>query len=325
MKEIKIFIRLAECFQEEISQYLIAPLREKGCTITERFMEHPLEEQQLIDALQGYTIAVIGTEDISRRVLEQTKLSMVCCSGGGLNHVDLKAAEALGIMVTHAPLANIHAVAEFAAAVLLDRMRRVTECRRAVENGSWPLLVGKYSGRTTVGIIGLGNIGRLAARKISGIGFHVIGYDVIRGEDSPYFEFVDMQQLLERSNAILIHIPLTAQTRGMIGEKEIAAMRNRPCIINLSRGGIVDERALVKALQEKRISGAALDVFEHEPLAESDLLCSFGEETLLLTPHVAATTRDAVACVSETISKQITSYLEGAEPPFTVVGAAAER
>jgi len=310
-------IMLDECFREAVEQLVIGPLREQDWTVHSRFRDRPYEGTQLLSVLKTAQIAVIGTEVIDRVVIQNaTGLKLICCSGGGVDHVDLSTAQQRGITVTHAPMANTNAVAEFAMALITDRMRRISESCEAVKEGRWPLLVGRHCRTTTLGVVGLGRIGRLTAKKAVGMGFRVIGNDVDPGESCPGVRLVDMDTLLAESQVIVVHVPLTEFTRNLVSYNEFAKMRNAPFLINVSRGGVINEDALIDALERDLICGAALDVFSQEPLPPNSPLRKLGTGELLLTPHMAGSTEEAVMRVGETIHSQLVAFLRGETPPF---------
>jgi glyoxylate reductase len=208
----------------------------------------------------------------------------------GVDHVDLAAATARRIPVGHTPGVLTDTTAELALSLLLDAARRVTEADRFVRAGRWrewapDLLLGRDLAGSTLGVIGLGAIGRALAARASALGMRVLGWNRTP-RPVPGVEAVSLGDLLEGSDFVSVHVALSDETRGLIGAAALARMRPGAYLVNVARGGIVDEDALAAALASGRLAGAALDVFATEPLPPASPL--FAAPHLVLTPHIGS-------------------------------------
>ena len=248
-------------------------------------------------------------------------LQVVGRLGVGLDNIDVPACEARGIRVVPATGANAESVAEYVVTVALVLLRGAYFSTRAVEAGTWPrqtLSQGREAAGKVLGLVGFGGIGRLTARKATALGMRCIGYDsqVSRG-DAVWAESAteprDLDALLRESDVVSLHVPLTPQTRGLLGRERLSAMKRDAIVVNTARGGIVDEAALAAMLREGRLGGAALDVFEAEPLAAGSPLT--GAPRLILTPHVAGVTLESNERVSAVIAEEVSRLLETPPPP----------
>lgn len=222
-------------------------------------------------------------------------LKVIGRAGVGLDNIDVEYAKSKGIKVVNTPGATSISVAELAIGLMLAVYRKIAYGDRETRAGNWPKkkckgmeLYGK-----TVGIIGFGRIGREVARRIRAFGCKAIYYDIHRPprevEEELGVEYRELEDLLRESDIITIHVPLTPQTKHLINEERIAKMKDGAVIINTSRGGVVDEDALYNALKSGKLYGAALDVYENEPLKESKL---FELDNIVLTPHIGAQTKE---------------------------------
>jgi (S)-sulfolactate dehydrogenase len=235
--------------------------------------------------------------------------------GVGLDNIDLAACEARGITVIPATGANAESVAEYVITAAFMLLRGAYASTRAVEAGTWPrqmLSQGREAAGKVLGIIGLGSIGRLTARKARAMGMRVIAHDPqLPPTDSAWNELgsapLSLEELLREADVVSLHIPLTAQTRGLLGRERLSTMKRDAVVINTARGGIIDEAALATMLREGRLGGAALDVFTDEPLAAGSPLV--GAPRLLLTPHIAGVTVEANERVSALIAERVADAL----------------
>ncbi|MGH3646164.1 MAG: phosphoglycerate dehydrogenase [Micromonosporaceae bacterium] len=248
------------------------------------------------------------------------RLSVVARAGVGLDNVDVPAATSRGVMVVNAPTSNIVSAAEQAVALLLACARNIAPANAALKQGEWKR--SKYTGvelaGKTVGIVGLGRIGVLFAQRMAAFGTRLIAYD-------PYIQppraaqlgvrLVSLEELLAESDFISIHLPKTAETLGLIGEKELALVKPSVRIINAARGGLIDEQALANALAEGRVAGAGVDVFATEPCTASPL---FDHEQVVVTPHLGASTAEAQDKAGTAVAKSVKLALQGEFVPDAV-------
>ncbi|OIW25718.1 putative D-3-phosphoglycerate dehydrogenase [Coniochaeta ligniaria NRRL 30616] len=249
------------------------------------------------------------------------KLRVVVKQGVGVDNIDLAAAAAAGVAVHNTPALNSESVAEFSLALALSLSRRVTEIDRRVRQGekvARSRVLGLSLFRKTVGVVGMGNIGRIAARKwIGACESRVLAYDPVapRGvwdrEQIPHTRVGSLEELLREADVVTLHVPLLDSTRGMIGGRELACMKDRSILINASRGGIVDERALLEELRRKRIWGAVLDAVEVEP----PTLEAYGDflelDNVIITPHIGASTIENQSNSGLAVVRTLLAVLEG--------------
>jgi len=243
------------------------------------------------------------------------KLRVVGRLGVGLDNIDVEACKARGIQVIPATGANALAVAEYVVCAAMLLLRGAYLSSAEVAAGEWPrgaLGEGREVAGKTLGIVGFGGIGRLVAKLAQGLGMNVIAADALIPPASPVWRGSGVVQrpldaLLAESDAITLHVPLTNDTRRLIDAARIGRMKQGAVLINTARGGVVDEAALVAALKSGRLGGAALDVFEHEPLPAGSPLAD--APNLLLTPHVAGVTREANERVSSMIAQKVEEAL----------------
>lgn len=244
------------------------------------------------------------------------RLECVGRLGVGLDNIDQEACAARGVAVYPATGANDQSVAEYVITMVLVLLRGAYLATDRVRNGSWPRqnLIGRETAGRTLGLIGLGNIARQVASRAKALGMDVTAFDPLLPDADPIWEGVQrksLADLLKSADAISLHVPLTAETRGLIGADEFAAMPRGSVVINTARGGVLDEAALAEALRMRHIGGAALDVFAAEPL-DADAGAAFdGLDNVILTPHVAGVTEESNLRVSALIARRITAHLGG--------------
>ena len=244
------------------------------------------------------------------------RLRLICVAATGMNQIDLEAAAELGIAVKNAVGYSTHAVTETTIGAAIGLLRQIGYYDRFVKSsyaGSdrqfhFGRTTGQLHGKTW-GIIGLGNIGHAVARVAEALGCRVV-YTSVSGtvREEPY-PALSLDELLRTADVVSIHAPLTPRTRGLIGTRELALMKSSALLINVARGGIVDERALAEALDAGRLAGAALDVFEHEPIEVGNPLLTIKEpDRLLLSPHNAWSPVEAVEVLIDCIVENIRTY-----------------
>jgi len=227
--------------------------------------------------------------------------------GVGLDNIDVEACAARGIEVIPATGANAESVAEYVVAAAIVLLRGAFFSTRAVEAGTWPrqtLSQGREASGKAMGLVGYGSIGRLTARKAEAMGMRISSYD----PQVPEATTRDLDELLRSSDVVSLHLPLTRETRGLLDARRLGLMKRDAILINTARGGIVDEAALASMLREGRLGGAALDVFDKEPLAAGSPLS--GAPRLVLTPHIAGVTLEANERVSALIADRVLAALE---------------
>ena len=252
------------------------------------------------------------TEDLLARA---PKLACIGRQGVGLDNIDMGACARHGVSVYPAIGANAQSVAEYAVTAVLMLLRGVYRGSEAVASGAWPRqeMIGREAAGKTLGIIGFGGIGRQTARRATALGMEVVACDPYLDGTDPAWALargVALGELLARSDAISLHVPLTPETRRMIGPDQFAAMRPGAVLVNTARGGVVDEAALAEALASGDLGGAALDVFETEPLTAAAAARFRGLGNLILTPHIAGLTEESEARVSTMVVDKVLAHLE---------------
>ena len=251
-------------------------------------------------------------------------LKMISRWGVGYDSVDVDAASERGILVTNTPGSNAYAVAEHTVMMMLALCHHLTEHRDCLEQGIWSNRNFASSTRTlnnaAVGLIGGGNIGRRVAQRVQAFGARVKYYDPFRlneeAERRLNMEYASLDELLETSDFISIHVPLTDASYHMIGEREIARMKPEVYLINTARGGLIDEEALVKAIDEHRIAGAGIDCIEHMPLRADDPLLH--RTNILVTPHTAGTANDIASVTVPMIAETVMELYRGQSVRYAV-------
>jgi D-3-phosphoglycerate dehydrogenase/(S)-sulfolactate dehydrogenase len=299
-------------------------LRDEGFETVHRPLLGPRTEDQLIELLRGVEGAIASTDSFTARVLNASpQLRVISRTGVGYDAIDLDAATARGIVVCNTPGVNRHAVAEWTLALMLYCARNMGANMAEVRRGGWRRSHGVDLAGKTLGIVGLGTIGKEVAQRARAFEMTILACDV--AEDAQFAEehdvrYVPMNRLLTESDFVTLHLFLDAGSRHLIDAARLALMKPTAYLINTSRGGVVDTRALYEVLRGQRIAGAALDVFEEEPLAPDSPLREL--DNLYLSPHTAGSTRDARARSGALAAENLIRALQGRRP-LHVVNAAA--
>ena len=293
----------------------LAPLR--GDSRFELIDRPGLTGDALADAMVGVdAVLVRSATKITRESLARAdRLTVIGRAGVGVDTIDVDAATERGIAVLTAPAGNTISAAELTIALILSLVRHVPAADRSMRAGKWDRK--SFSGAElqgkTLGLLGAGRIGSEVARRARAFGMRVLAYDPFLTEERAQaigLELATLETILREADIISIHVPLTETTAGLVGERQLAMMKRSSFIVNVARGGVIDEKALLRALAEKRIAGAALDVFETEPLPADDPLRSL--ENVVLTPHLGASTAEAQHSVALEIADAVrAALLEG--------------
>ena len=295
------------------------------CSYDMNTEDRPATRDELINAVKNYTAVIVMLNDnVDAEVISHagSNLKLIANYGVGFNNIDVKAANAKGIRVSNTPDVLTDATADCAWALLFAAARRVIECDNIARKGSFlwspEYMLGYDVTGKTLGIIGAGRIGANFGRKaIRGFSMKVIYYG---RHNSPELDelgakLVSFDELLSESDYISLHVPLTPETKHLIGAKELAKMKRTAILINTARGPVIDEKALAEALKNHVIAAAGLDVYEREPEVEEGLK---GLSNVVLMPHVGSGTFDARANIGLVDVKNVKAVLEGKEPPNEV-------
>jgi D-3-phosphoglycerate dehydrogenase / 2-oxoglutarate reductase len=294
---------------------LLAPLTDAGIEIRWNERGRALSEAELIEQLDGAVAVVAGMERYTERVFAQApSLKVVARVGVGYEHVDLPAATRHGVAVAMAFGTNHDAVADHALSLMAAAAHRIVEYDRKVRAGGWGTLLHGRIHEAVVGVVGFGRIGRAVAKRCLGFNMEVLIADPVAEADTVArlgYCLVELDELLRRSDFVTLHAPLTAETRHLIDAPRLALMKPSAILVNTARGGLVDEQALVEALAEQRLGGAALDVFEVEPLPDGPLRRL---EQVVLTPHVAGLSAASLQAMALRTCENILALLRGRDP-----------
>lgn len=309
---------------EKIADAGLEALRAAGHEVDVRIGLTPEELREAVPGAEALLIRSSTTVD-AHVLAAGTDLVAVGRAGIGLDNVDVAEATRLGVMVVNAPQSNVISAAEHTVALLFALARNIPQAHAALTSGRWERSAwnGVEVYDKTLGILGLGRVGRLVAQRMLAFGMHLVAYDVFVSEERARqmsVELVSLEELLKVSDFITVHLPKTPETVGTIGPKELAMVKPTVRLVNTARGGIVDEQALVEALEQGLIAGAALDVFAEEPTTESPL---FHMPNVVVTPHLGASTVEAQDKAGVTVAEQIQLALSGDFVPYAVNVAAA--
>lgn len=296
-------------------------LRRHDCELIDHGDVEPMDEEALLRLAPAAAALIAGPEPVTDRVMAAAPLlRMINAPGVGFDHIDVAAATRRGIAVCVAAGCNQHAVAEMALGMMIGLARRICVADRAVREGRWPAETGPELWGKTLGIVGLGQIGKSLASIGKGLGMRVLATDSV---PDPTFAnehgigHVPLAELLQEADFVSLHCPLTPQTRGLIDAEALARMKTTAYLINTARGPLVDEAALARALRERRLAGAGLDVFAVEPPA-NNLFREF--ENVIMTPHRAGATPEAIERSLEVALTNATLVLHDRKPLYQING-----
>ncbi len=294
---------------DPLAEEAIEVLKKAGAEVVEDFES---KGPALVEKIADFDAIIVrsGTQVTKEIIDAAKKLKVIGRAGTGLDNIDRKAAEAKGIKVLNTPFGNSISACEHAIALMLALCRNIPQGHASVKAGKWERHVFKGTElyKKTIGIIGLGHIGLEVAKRLKAFDTTVLAFDPF-AKDEVFGEAgaqkTEFDELLSKSDFITVHVPKTKETIGMIGKEEFAKMKKGVRLINAARGGIVDEKALLGAINAGIVAGAALDVFEQEPPKNKELLSC---EKIIFTPHQGANTQEAKA----RCGVQIAEYVIGA-------------
>lgn len=290
-------------------------LQEAGCRLERNQGQRPLTETEMVETVSGFDALLVGLDPVTEKVLAAAPgLKVISKYGAGLDNIDLKAATRRGVVVTYTPGANTEAVADLTFGLLLAAGRRIAEAHESVRLGRWEPFLGVDLWGGTLGIIGAGRIGRAVAWRARGFNMRVLAHDFSPDHswaESCGVSYVGLEELMRQSDFVTVHLPLTNETRGLIGARLLKVMKPSAVLVNTARGGIVDEKALIDILKHGGIFGAALDVYSVEPLREKELLSL---PRLVTTPHISAYSRGALLEMGITAADNLIRVLQHRRP-----------
>ena len=302
------------------------PIAQEGIDLLSKYAQVDVKTKQspeeIIPIIGNYDALIVRSQtQVTADIIAAGKnLQIIGRAGVGIDNIDTNAASQHGIIVVNAPTGNTVSAAEHTIALMLALARNIPQANSSLKSGKWQRadFMGTEVKGKTLGIVGLGNVGSEVARRARGLEMNIIGYDPIISDDRAsnlQVELVPLTQLIKESDFITLHIPLTESTKNIIGEKELTTVKPNVRIINAARGGLIDNDALVKAVNEKRVAGAAIDVFENEPCTESPL---FDCDKIIVTPHLGASTTEAQTLAATEVVQQIIDVFNGQPAKYAV-------
>lgn len=291
-------------------------IREAGYETVHSHWTGRRTEDELIDLLQGIDGAIVAGDKFTPRVIQSVdRLKVISRTGVGYDAIDVAAATARGIAVCSTPDVNKYSVADWTIGLILQCARKIVQNEAEVRVGRWTRIEGRDLWDSTLGLVGLGSIGKEVVRRARAFGMRIIACDPRQDEAFAAengVSYVSMEELLRESDYVSLHTFLNKDTRHMVNAERLALMKPTAYLINTSRGGIVDQEALYEALKARRIAGAALDVFESEPLEENSPLRKL--DNLYVSAHVGGVTSDARARSGRTAAENLLAVLQGRKP-----------
>ena len=295
-------------------------LEEKVETVAYNPTGKPLSSNDVAALLPGVDGYIAGLDVIDRAALESAdRLKVIARYGVGVDNVDLESAKEKGIIVTNTPGANSVSVAELALGLMLALARQIPEAVHSVQQGKWPRYSGVSLEGKTVGILGLGAIGKQLARRLAGFDCQILAYDPFADESfarERNIELASMDEVIARSDFLSLHLPLLPETRGLVSQEFLAKMKKGSFLINTSRGEVVDEEALQRALGSGYLRGAGLDAFTVEPPDSANPLLHMPQ--VIATPHLGAQTDGATSNMGWFAMADCLAVLDGEEPKYRV-------
>jgi D-3-phosphoglycerate dehydrogenase len=285
-------------------------LKEKGYELITNPYGRIMTEEEMIDSIKDVDGIILGVDPCSKKVLEKAK-SLKCISryGVGLDNIDLEYAKKMNIPVHRTMGANSNAVADYAFGLMLNITRKISHIDRECRSGNWKKIKTSEMWKKTIGIIGLGAIGKGVAKRASGFNMNVLAYDLYKDEKyakENNIEYVDLETIYKNADFISLHLPLTSDTKDLISYNEFDMMKDTAVVVNTARGGVINEDALFDALNNKKILGAGIDVFEQEP-PSNDKFTQL--DNIVIGSHCAASTKEAIDNMSLMATKNLIDSL----------------
>lgn len=291
-------------------------LEEGGCEIIENRVGRPHTFEELVPLVSDIDGVIAGVDTWDEAVFKLApNLKAIARFGVGVDNIDLAKAREYGIQVTNVPGGNADAVAELAVGLILSMIRNIPALHQSARRGYWDRYVGEEIQGKTVGLLGFGNIAQMTAKKLQGFDVKLIAYDKYPNADKAKeygVELVSSDDVLKRSDVVSMHLPSLKETYHMMSDEQFSMMKKTAFFVNTARGALVDEKALHRALQTRSIAGAAIDVYEQEPVSADNPL--FQLDNLISTPHTAAETVETYRRVGLVTAQALLDVFAGKEP-----------
>lgn len=294
-------------------------LGNNGCSVIEHPRTGTIGRETLLRVISAAVGYIVGSEPVTDEVFAAApNLKVITAQGVGYDHIDVEAATRHGVVVCNCAGCNNHAVSEMALGLMLGLARQILATDRAVRAGEWPATTGPELWGKTLGIVGLGQIGKAVCRRAKGFGMQIVAYELY--PDAAFAQswglrYLPLDELLATADVITLHAPVTPETRHLINRATLALMKPGAFLINTARGELVDEAALAESLRDGRLAGAAADVFATEPPGDSPLLAL---DNFIATPHSAGQTEDGLRAMGDVTAENALRVLRGEEPLFRV-------
>tara|TARA_B100001250_G_scaffold65148_1_gene51600 strand:+ start:14643 stop:15599 length:957 start_codon:yes stop_codon:yes gene_type:complete len=289
-KGFRTKVLLAPSSFGSVSKIPLQMLRERDIEVISNGLGRTLNEQELLSHLEGCNAVIAGTEAYNQKILtESTNLKIISRLGVGIDNIDLDIAKKEQIFVSWCSTSPSQAVAELVLSLFLNLSRSVVDMNNDLKSGIWKKTMGSLVSGKTVGVIGLGSIGKKFVEITQGLKLNYLAYDLHKDKsfsEKNKVQYVSLKKLLEESDMITIHVNSSIKNKNMIDLKKLRMMKKSPILINTSRGDVIDEASLKVALKEQMISGLGLDVFKNEPFHPDKSFLSFNN--VIFTPHIAA-------------------------------------
>lgn len=301
-----VYVELAETYLNKLKNLGDATI----------YQDIPTTEEAINQRIAGAEIITVGWINISRSIIKNNpNLKYIIVSGVGYDNIDIEAATAAGIKVINSPKHNILAVAEYTMALILNATKKIVEANTSLKNGNWHTqhFIGTELSGKNLGLIGYGNIAQQVAKFAKSFGMNV-NY---ANSQTPALQ---LDQLIAESDILSLHLPLSEQSKHLIDQRRLNLLKTSAYLINTARGAVIDQKALLKVLQAGRIAGAAIDVFENEPLTNKpsqEILQLAQLKNVVATPHIAYNTEETAIRLSEELVENILACIKGS--PINVV------
>jgi len=296
---------------DKVADKCIEQLSQFNAIITD--LKIGLNEDDIINIIDDYQALIVrSATKVTKAIIDAgNSLKVIGRAGAGVDNIDVKAATEKGILVMNTPGANANAVAELSIGLMFALARHITHADTSMKEGKWEkkLFMGTELSQKSLGLIGTGNVGNLVGKKALALGMKVLAYDPYIPEEKIHnmgFLSESLDQLLSKADFVSVHTPKTAETKGLINKDTFSKMKNGAYFVNCSRGGIVVEKDLLDALNNGKIAGAGVDVFENEPPKNSKLIEHLG---VIATPHIGASSKEAQINVAVMIARQVGNFL----------------
>lgn len=294
-------------------------LQQAGCDVTINPFGRPFTGDELVEFAHDADAIIVGNDKVTSSVIEKCKnLKVIAKHGVGVDGIDIKAANSMGIIVTNAPGTNSQEVADLALGFMLMLARGLYQANRDTKEGKWIKPTGKSLYQKTMGIVGLGAIGVALAKRAAGFDMNILGYDIIQNPAALAVgvKYVPLDELLEKSDFISLHLPLTSSTENIINADKFKLIKKDAILVDTARRKLVDYDALYKALTDGTLRGYATDVYDSEPPVHSPL---FDLPNVILSPHIGGTTVESNRRMGDTAVDNVFAALKGQTPPNIVV------